>query len=122
MEFPTNGCFTWGGYLSAGQDSGIEPLAASGESSERGGGPGKDSMNEGKLTINGDVNGDLHVGSMNRAHIYVNGRVTGGIITGSLSNGSGIQVTHGCGKATTADSLSGGSTITGSGCELGWSR
>ena len=80
------------------------------------------SMNEGKLTINGDVNGDLHVGSMNRAHIYVNGRVTGGIFTGSLSNGSGIQVTHGCGKATTADSLSGGSTITGSGCELGWSR
>ena len=79
-------------------------------------------MNEGKLTINGDVNGDLHVGSMNRAHIYVNGRVTGGIFTGSLSNGSGIQVTHGCGKATTADSLSGGSAITGSGCELGWSR
>ena len=77
------------------------------------------SMNEGKLTINGDVNGDLHVGSMNRAHIYVNGRVTGGIITGSLSNGSGIQVTHGCGKATTADSLSGGSKITGSGCEWG---
>ena len=54
---------------------------------------------------------------MNRAHIYVNGRVTGGIFTGSLSNGSGIQVTHGCGKATTADSLSGGSKITGSGCE-----
>ena len=33
----------WGGYLSAGKDSGIEPLAASGESSERGGGgPGEE--------------------------------------------------------------------------------
>ena len=45
---PTDGCFTWGGYLSAGQDSGIEPLAASGESSERGGsGPGEEAGEDG---------------------------------------------------------------------------
>ena len=147
----------WGGTY-----SGIEPLAASGKSSERGGsGPGEEAGEDGHADAGRRVpvgpvvvvfpivipvvvvphvrvvvipvlaprTSDLRTAveaarrrllatSMNRAHIYVNGRVTGGIIASSMMD-SGIQVTHGCGKATTAGSLSGDSKITGSGCEWG---